>query len=168
VAGLEVVAAVVVGDVGVKMGKKIYLGIAIICLVLIGAFFFTRGGSFTGEVIYEESQIKIPLSEVSKTARFYEYDSNGVGIEFFVVKSDKGEVKTAFNACDVCFRAKKGYRQDGEDMICNNCGNHYAIEGLGTQNLRGGGCWPGYLPSTVEGEYLIIQKFDLDNGRYRF
>ena len=51
---------------------------------------------------------------------------------------------------------------------CNNCGNHYAISGLGTKNLRGGGCWPGYLPSKVEEGNLVIKTQDLETGRYRF
>lgn len=77
-------------------------------------------------------------------------------------------MKTAFNACDVCYGSKKGYRQEGEDMVCNNCGNHYRISGLGTANLKGGGCWPGYLESSTEGEYLVIAKSSLEGGRYRF
>jgi len=70
-----------------------------------------------------------------------------VNVKYFVVEAEDGSVKTAFDACDVCYRSRKGYRQEGDDMICNNCGNHYPISGLGTKNLRGGGCWPGYLPN---------------------
>src|SRR3990167_6829294 len=146
------------------MNKKMLIGVGILAVVFI-YFFFIRGGSVTGGAIIEDSDsIKIPLSEISKKAEFYDYK----GIEYFVVKSDSGGVKTAFNACDVCYNAKKGYRQEGNDMVCNNCGNHYPISGLGTRNLRGGGCWPGYLPSSVEGDYLSIKKSDLESGRYRF
>jgi len=56
----------------------------------------------------------------------------------------------------------------GGDMVCNNCGNHYKISGLGTANLKGGGCWPGYLPNSVDGNELVIKKSDLEAGRYRF
>ena len=123
------------------------------------------GGSTTGNSIIDKGDVvKIPLSEISAKAKFYDYD----GIEYFIVEAKDGTIKTAFNACDVCYRAKKGYSQKGDDMVCNNCGNHYAISGLGTQNIRGGGCWPGYLPSSVEGDYLVIKKSDLEAGRYRF
>ena len=53
-------------------------------------------------------------------------------------------------------------------MVCNNCGNYYPISGLGTANLAGGGCWPGYLPSKVEGDYIVIQKSDLNAKKYMF
>jgi len=147
------------------MNKKIlYSVIGVLALFLV-YFMFFRGVSVTGNSIIEDSEsVKIPLSSISKNAKFYDYQ----GIEYFVVKSNSGDVKVAFNACDVCYKAKKGYSQQGEDMVCNNCGNHYPISGLGTKNLIGGGCWPGYLPSTTEGDYFIIKKFDLELGRYRF
>jgi uncharacterized membrane protein len=149
------------------MNKFLWIAISII-VVLIAVFSF---GGFTGNVVANTGEfldegniIKIPLNEISKTAAFYNYGK----IEFFVVGAEDGTVKTAFNACDVCYRSKKGYRQDGEDMICNNCGNHYPISGLGTKNLRGGGCWPGYLPGVVEGDYIVIKRSDLESGAYRF
>lgn len=143
------------------MKNKILIGIGILILVIV-VFFIVKPGP-SGDVIQEEV-IKIPLSEISQNAKFYKYE----GIGYFAVKAKDGTIKTAFDACDVCYSAKKGYRQEGDYMICNNCGNKYAISSLGTENLRGGGCWPGYLPSEVEGENLIIKKSDLEKGRYRF
>lgn len=148
------------------MNKNLLIGIGI--LVVVAVLYFVFGG-ITGNVVrvgmIDEGEVmKIPLSEISRTAGFYDYD----GIKFFVVKAKDGSVKTAFDACDVCYRSRKGYRQQGDDMICNNCGNYYPISGLGTKNLRGGGCWPGYLPRTIEGDFLVIKKSDLEAGRYRF
>jgi uncharacterized membrane protein len=148
------------------MNKKILMGIG--ALVLIGIMYLIFGGT-TGNVVAAEmidsgNVIKIPLAGITKTAEFLDYD----GIEFFIVRAKDGSVKTAFNACDVCYRSKKGYRQEGDDMVCNNCGNHYRISGLGTANLKGGGCWPGYLEATIEGDYMVIAKSSLEAGRYRF
>ncbi len=145
------------------------IGIGIVIMAGIVFFLFSGGGS-TGNIVAgsafidDGDTIKIPLSEISKKAEFYDYD----GIKFFAVKANDGTAKIAFDACDVCHKSKKGYRQQGEDMICNNCGNYYPISGIGTRNLRGGGCWPGYLPRNIEGDYLVIKKTDLEKGRYRF
>lgn len=146
------------------MNKKITIGIAIVLVAI--AFFMFQGNSSTstGKIIDELDSIKIPVSGISSSAKFYDYQ----GTEYFVVKDKFGNVKTAFNACDVCYKSKKGYSQKGEDMVCNNCGNHYVISGLGTKNLRGGGCWPGYLPSKIEGNHLVIKKSDFNAGAYRF
>ena len=141
--------------------KKIYGVIGAIVIIVLGYFIFGKG--ITGNVVGVGESITIPLNEISEKAKFYEVD----GVKFFAIKT-RGEIKTAFDACDVCYGSEKGYRQEGDYMVCNNCGNKYAISGLGTKNLRGGGCWPGYLPSEVEGENLIIKKSELDKGAYRF
>ncbi|MBT7238204.1 DUF2318 domain-containing protein [Candidatus Woesearchaeota archaeon] len=145
----------------IKIKKKtiVIVGVCILFAVLL----FVNKGGLTGNVV-EEGMIKIPLKEISNQAKFY----NEGKIKYFVVKASDGFIKTAFDACDVCYSSHKGYRQEGNIMICNNCGNSYPIDGLGTENKRGGGCWPGYLPSQVEGEYLIIKKTDINSGSYRF
>ncbi len=149
--------------------KKIILIIFGI-LIIAGAFFmFSEKSKITGNVIESSSNdIIISLSEISEQAKWYEYQSGTANIKYFVVRASDGSIKTAFDACDVCFRSKKGYRQEGNFMICNNCGNKYPISGLGTENQAGGGCWPGYLPSKIEGNNLVIKVSDLKKGEYRF
>ncbi|MDR2884544.1 MAG: DUF2318 domain-containing protein, partial [Deferribacteraceae bacterium] len=46
-------------------------------------------------------------------AHYYSFNANGKTIRFFLVKASDNVVRAAFDACDVCFREKKGYRQDG-------------------------------------------------------
>lgn len=148
------------------MNKKLMIGVGV--LVLVGVMYLMFGGStwnvVAAEMIDDGNAIKIPLASITETAQFFDYE----GIKFFVVQAKDGSVRTAFDACDVCYRSGKGYRQEGDDMVCNNCGNHYRISGLGTANLKGGGCWPGYLEANVEGDYLVITKTGLESGRYRF
>ena len=146
------------------MDKKIIIGIGIV--VLVGIIFFGFKGGITGNVVAGEliddgDVVKVPKASITKNADWYDYQ----GIKFFVVKSGS-DIKTAFDACDVC-GGSKGYRQEGKDMVCNNCGNHYPISGIGTANLRGG-CWPSYLPRTIDGDYIVIKKSDLEAGGFRF
>ncbi len=142
------------------MNKKIIAGI---CVVAVLAFAFFMKGGATGNVVSAEEVVKIPLSEISSTAKFYSEE----GSSFFVVKDSEGNIKTAFDACDVC-GGSKGYRQEGEDMVCNNCGRHFAIDQLGEQNIYGGGCWPSYLEHAIEGDFVVIQKSNLQKGSYMF
>lgn len=111
--------------------------------------------------------VRIPTPEISTTAKWYPYDSDGVEIRFFAVKSNDGEIHVAFDACDVCYQEKKGYRQENIQMVCNNCDNSYPIKLLGTENEQGG-CWPSYLPMEIEDDYLIILISDLEEKRYMF
>ncbi len=150
--------------------KKIL--ILALCLFLIVAFFTKGFGLFKSNSTDQPTTnadgfVNIPLSGVTNNAKWYEYDSGGKTIKFFIVKAGDGSVKTAFDACDVCYRYKKGYKQEGDYMICNNCGNRYPISGLGTENKIPGGCWPGYLSSVIKGDNVIVKKSDLEDNQWR-
>ena len=148
-----------------KNNKSNKFGWIFFIILIVAIVFYLFRGSITGGIIgVDKDVVEIPLSEITEQAQFYNYN----GIKYFVVKASNGDIKTAFDACDVCYSSKKGYRQEGDYMVCNNCGNKYPISGLGTKNLQGGGCWPGYLPSKIKGENLIIKESDLNKGRDRF
>jgi len=53
------------------------------------------------------------------------------------VKSADGMIRAAFDACDVCFRGKKGYVQRGDIMICAKCGMKFRTDKI---NEVKGGC----------------------------
>lgn len=113
-----------------------------------------------------------PVSELSTTARHYSYAyilsaTQKKDIEYILVKASNGDVKSVFNACDVCYNAHKGYSQTGMELRCNNCGNRFAIDGLGGQST-GGTCNPGYLPHAIQGGDVVINVADLIVGAYFF
>ncbi|MBT4376924.1 DUF2318 domain-containing protein [archaeon] len=144
------------------MNKKVLTGIIVVLAIVLAFVAFTNG-SPTGKAIETTDMVKIPITGISSKAAFYEHE----GSNYFVVKATDGSIKTAFDACDVCGGAK-GYRQEGSDMVCNNCGRHFAISSLGQENIFGGGCWPSHLEHEVEGDYIVIQKSDLAGGSFRF
>ncbi|MEM4330513.1 MAG: DUF2318 domain-containing protein [Candidatus Pacearchaeota archaeon] len=123
---------------------------------------------FAEKKIKRSGDIRIPLSEISEQAKWYEYSIDGVKMRFFVVKAEDGSIKTAFDTCDICYKKKRGYRQEDKYMVCNNCENRYLINNLGTENENNKGCWPGYLPNRVEDDKIIIKKKELEKGKWRF
>lgn len=114
-----------------------------------------------------EIEVRIPISDLSTTANFYTYDSDGVSIRYFAIKEKSGDVHVAFDACDVCYEAKKGYRQNGDVMHCINCGKEFPIISIGTDNVAGG-CWPSYLPMVIENGNVTIKISDLKAKSYMF
>ena len=107
--------------------------------------------------------VNIPMAKVSDgKAHFYRIEDGGKDIGFFVVKGSDGALHTAFDACDVCFREKKGYVQQGEFMICKNCNKKFAINMIG--KVSGGGCNPSYLNFSDDGKNVIIKVADLKPG----
>ena len=106
--------------------------------------------------------MRLPLATFDDyKAHHYTYMHEGRPIEFFVLKSKDGVVRAAFNACDVCFLSKKGYTQDGDEMVCNNCGRRFPADQI---NDVHGGCNPSPLSRIVEGDTLVIQVEDIVDG----
>ncbi|MDO9066681.1 MAG: DUF2318 domain-containing protein [Chloroflexota bacterium] len=94
-------------------------------------------------------------------ARFFSTTlPNGKSINFFAIKSSDGVIRAAIDACDVCYSARKGYYQEGDVMVCNNCGQRFASARI---NEVKGGCNPAPLTRSVQGDNLIIKLADLQN-----
>lgn len=111
-------------------------------------------------------EVSIPVSELSTKARFYDYKTaSGKTVRFFAMKSADGAYRAALDSCDVCFAEKKGYRQEGEDMVCNNCGNHFHSSQI---NEVSGGCNPVGLTRRVEADRLVIDARSLEAGASYF
>ncbi len=82
----------------------------------------------------------IPMSELDGDAHFYTADLDGAKIGVIAVKLADGSVRTAFNACQVCFDSGKGYfEQEGDELVCQNCGTRFGMDQVG---LSAGGCNP--------------------------
>lgn len=106
--------------------------------------------------------VRLPLSTFDDgKAYYYTYMHNGRPIEFFILQSADGVVRAAFNACDVCYPFKKGYHQEGDEVVCNNCGRRFPSNQI---NVLQGGCNPSPLNRSVDGDTLIIQASDIAAG----
>jgi hypothetical protein len=113
-------------------------------------------------VVADDREVRLPLSMFDdRKAHHYTYMHDGRPIEFFVLKSQDGVVRVAFNACDVCFESRRGYTQDGDEMICNNCGRRFPADQI---NVVHGGCNPSPLDRTVQGDTLVITVEDIITG----
>ena len=146
----------------------------LLVIIIVGIILMNLGDD-DRNVNYQQSKVDannenviITVSDVDDGKfHYYSYDSKGTEIKYFAVQSDDGSIHTAFDACDVCYHAKKGYTQDGNKAKCQNCGLTYPIDDLGTKNT-GGGCWPGMLPHTIENGNVLIKISDLENGLHYF
>lgn len=98
-------------------------------------------------------------------AHYFEHKANGVNIRYFILKSSDGIIRAAFDACDVCWPAGKGYQQVGDEMVCRNCGRRFASVLINEVN---GGCNPAPLKRSVKDGNLIIKVDDILNGRNYF
>jgi len=101
------------------------------------------------EVFFDKAEIKLDAAIFADhQARFYnvKMPDNKI-IYFFVVKDKNGIYHAAANACQVCFSARKGFHQEGDEIVCNNCGNRYPLEKIATEK---GGCNPAPINPNLE------------------
>ena len=104
----------------------------------------TKGNSGTNvtEKIASGENLTIPVKEISEKASFYPVEVDGTQMEVIVVKDSDGNIRTAFNTCQICYDSGNGYyKQEGDNLVCQNCGNSFTMDQVGES---AGGCnpWP--------------------------
>jgi high-affinity iron transporter len=133
-------------------------GAASLCLLVVlslaADFVYARAQAAPAPaktVIAQSDQVRIPLSELNDTyLHFYSTDVNRTMIRFFVIHKSNGDYAMALDACQICGWA--GYRQEGQNVICRNCGAAIYIPSIGER----GGCNPIGVKSRVEGGEVIV------------
>ena len=146
--------------------------IVVLLTVVVSSVLFTPLAGYSGffsrykSVQDTNGEVRINIGDVSDgKAHYYTYKKEGKTIKFFVVKSPDGVIRAAFDACDVCWPAGKGYFQDGDEMVCRNCGRRFASVLV---NEVQGGCNPAPLNRSIEGDQLVIKTEDIMNGQTYF
>jgi uncharacterized membrane protein len=115
----------------------------------------------------EKGKLYIDLAKISdgKAHFFSVVSSNGTHVDFFTLRSHDGVIRAAMDSCDVCYRAGKGYKQEGDNMVCQNCGKRFASHKI---NEVKGGCNPAPLKRKVVGDKLVISMTDIDENSWYF
>ena len=147
-------------------------GLAVL-VIAAAAFFVTRNNvgetvaadSFKAEASATSITYPVELFADGKARHFRHKVDDAITIQYFVLKSSDGVIRAAFDACDVCWPAGKGYQQSGDVMICRNCGRKFASVLV---NEVKGGCNPAPLNRTVEDEKVVLQINDILSGKQYF
>ncbi len=161
---------------GTEKRSRLPLFIAVACAAIIvgsGVWYFTYNTSGSAPVASSSSAAGKTLTQVTfpaglfedGKARHFQHVAGGFTIKYFILKSSDGIIRAAFDACDVCWPAGKGYYQDGDYMVCRNCGRRFASVLV---NEVKGGCNPAPLNRTVENGNVIIQVKDILEGKQYF
>lgn len=168
------IAAKKAAVLGTESKSRLPLLIAVIGAVLLagGAIFYVfQGGSAVTATASAPPTaggtfVSFPVSLFDDgKARHFEHVDGNMTIRYFILKSSDGVIRAAFDACDVCWPAGKGYYQDGDVMVCRNCGRRFASVLV---NEVKGGCNPAPLKRSLENDKLIIQVKDIQQGRQYF
>jgi uncharacterized membrane protein len=147
-------------------------GLAVL-VIAAAAFFMTRNNgretvvvnSSKTEVSATSITYPVKLFEDGKARHFHYKADDAITIKYFILKSSDGVIRAAFDACDVCWSAGKGYQQSGDVMICRNCGRKFASILV---NEVKGGCNPAPLNREVKEGKVVLQVNDILLGKQYF
>lgn len=156
-----------------KGQKSSQLIVYIVVTLMVAVAAIVGGWSYLGdkpsgfpEVHAQNGRIEIPVSDIDDgKAHYFSYRSATGTVDFFVLRSHDGVIRAAFDACDVCYREKMGYFQEGDSMVCRNCGQKFASDRI---NEVKGGCNPAPIDRRVSNGTLIIAAADLAAGARYF
>ena len=96
-------------------------------------------------------QVRIPLSELTDSSlHFYTANTGVTTLRFLVIHQTNGNYAVALDACQICGWA--GYRQEGQNVVCRNCGATIYIPSIGEK----GGCNPIPVKSAVQNGEVIV------------
>ncbi len=140
----------------------------LLCATAALAFTFPGSGLLKSKpplLTPENGQLALPLDQISdgKAHHFRVLSDDGTMVTFFVLKSKDKVIRAAMDACDVCYRAGLGYTQDGDFMVCGNCGQRFASNKI---NVIKGGCNPAPLERVIQGQNLVIAMADINKNSW--
>lgn len=156
----------VVSPTVVMVALSLVFGAVLIYLIASGRE--VASGVVSGaQVAGAGADVTLPLATFSDgQARFYRYGTAaGREVRFFVMKSSDGVIRAAFDACDVCYRERRGYQQQGDVMLCRNCGRTFRSVDI---NVLQGGCNPAPLERAVIGDRVVLKAGAIELGALYF
>ena len=110
-----------------------------------------------------DGAIRLPVEEVHDgKVHFFTYKKSGKRINFLVRTDGKDKLSACFDACFTCYKHKKGYRQEGTDLVCNECSMKFRLADEHWDNTQG--CSPIALKSRIENNEMVIMAEDLEKG----
>lgn len=118
-------------------------------------------------VSVRNGEIRLPAKEMRDgKVHFFTYKKEGKRINFFVRTDGKDNLSAYFDACYTCYRKKKGYREEGSNLVCNECNLKFRLaeEQWDTSH----GCCPIAIKSRIEGMELVMSTKDLEKGEKLF
>lgn len=116
-----------------------------------------------------QDEVKIKIADVTKIVKFYPVMIDDTKMEVMAVRANDGIIRLAFDACQVCSDSGKGhYVQEGEYLVCQNCGTKFSIDQVGAVR---GGCNPAPIlgdDKTEVAGYYVISKDVLESSKDLF
>ena len=113
--------------------------------------------------VHHDGMVHIPGATLaSRQLNLYLYHGNHADVPFMVIKRDEEDFAVALNACGIC--PARGYHQEGDLLICDNCNAPINLDTVGMP----GGCNPIPLTASLASGEVQITATDLAAAQSTF
>lgn len=150
----------------IKPVQAFTLVLAALCL-LWGVEYWVSERQHQGEFVRvapdNRGEVRIAVAEIApRQVRFYRFlNSGNQEVKFFIGRDPLGHLQVAFDANETCAKGKRGYRPDGEWVVCNKCDKAFRLAEV---NAGGGGCKPVPLEFQEEGTEVRLAEANILKG----
>ncbi|HVB28427.1 MAG TPA: Fe-S-containing protein [Terriglobia bacterium] len=140
-----------------RFWKMATSAVGMVVIVLISAdFVYSRVAQAMTPPVQlqiDDGTVRIPAAQL-KDHKLHRYEvmAGGAMVRFIAILDSSDSVRVGLDACEIC--GTQGYYQQGQNVICRNCGSAIYIPTIGTA----GGCNPIHLDYVVQGDTLILSK----------
>lgn len=146
------------------------IGVSVVVALFIALVIFHRQRRTTtvdAELLPMGGDIRLETKSFADgRARFYRQGTGGGReIRFFVIKAADSEIHAAFDACELCYKEHRGFRQSGQTMVCNACGRVFPVALI---DQGRGDCHPISLNRDVQGQHVLIKTAAVQQGATYF
>jgi high-affinity iron transporter len=116
-------------------------------------------------VSVRDGAVRIPVAKLQDhKLHHFAVTVGGTQVRLIAILDSTDTVRAAMDACLIC--GSQGYYQDGQNVICRNCGAAIYVPTIGAA----GGCNPAHLdpPYQVQGATLMISETALQAAARHF
>ena len=107
--------------------------------------------------------VRVPVAQLKDhKLHHYQVAIDGAEVRFIAIVDSSDTVRVGLDACQIC--GDEGYYQQGQNVICRNCGSAIYIPTIGSA----GGCNPIHIDYLVRNNMLIISRTALAHAARYF
>ncbi|MEJ2010560.1 MAG: Fe-S-containing protein [Acidobacteriota bacterium] len=140
-----------------RFWKTAASAVGLIVIILISAdFVYSRVAQAVKPPVpltITDGVVRVPVAQLKDhKLHHYEVTVGGTHVRFIAIVDSSDTVRVGLDACQIC--GDQGYYQQGQNVICRNCGSAIYIPTIGSA----GGCNPIHIDYLVRNNTLIISR----------
>lgn len=111
----------------------------------------------------ERGEVRLDVGDLEPgEVDFYRFlNAGNQEVKFFLGRDSGGTIQAGFDANQICYKRKRGYKHQDDWLVCRVCDKAFP---LAETNAGGGGCRPVPLEHRVVGDQVVLAEQSILQG----